>query len=93
MMLKKICRAASILVVALSLPCSILFLGWSSVDAAIPGFTPPENYRKDDTLGMVIERSEDNEEIASSKDEMSMEEIFGSDQVFPFEMGLGNSAF
>ncbi len=93
LMLEKIFRDASYVVVALALTFSILLAGLISVDAATPGFTPPENYRKDDSQGMVVEPSQDNQKQEVSKDEMGMEDIFGSEQVFPFEMGLGNSAF
>jgi len=79
-------------VVSLALSSSVLFAGWTTADAATPGFTPPEDYRKEDSLGIGLNSSEDYEEEVP-KEEISMEEIFGSEQVFPFEMGLGNSAF
>ena len=72
---------------------SIFLAGSTSTEAATSGFTPPEIYRKDDSLGIVVEPSQDNQEKVVSKDEMDMEDIFGSEQIFPFEMGLGNSAF
>ena len=93
MVLKTIFKSASFIVGVMFLIFSALFAGWSRTDAAIPGFTPPENYRKDETLETVIQPSDDNEGRDESKKEMRKEDIFGSDQVFPFEMGLGNSAF
>ena len=92
-MLNKIFRAASLFVVSIALISSFLFAGWTTTDAATPGFTPPEDYRKEDSPGMGLNASEDKKEKEVPQDEISMEEIFGSEQVFPFEMGLGNSAF
>jgi len=92
-MLNKIFRAASLFVVSIALSSSVLFAGWTTAEASTPGFTPPGDYRKEDSLGIGPDSFEDSEEKEVPKDEMSMEEIFGSEQVFPFEMGLGNSAF
>ena len=45
----------------------------------------------DNPLGIVIEPSSEKDGKAASNEEMSMEEeMFGSEQVFPFEPGLGN---
>ena len=92
-MLNQIFRAASLFVVYMALSSSLLFAGWTTAEAATPGFTPPGDYRKEDSVGIGLNSSEDNEEKPVPKDEISMEEVFGSEQVFPFEMGLGNSAF
>lgn len=92
-MLIKIFREASFLVASVALTFSIYFAGVTISDAATPGFTPPDNYRKDDVLGMGSDLSDDVEEDELKLGEMGMEDIFGSEQVFPFEMGLGNSAF
>ena len=81
------------LVVSIALSSSVIFAGWTAIDAATPGFAPPEDYRKEDSPGMGLNSSEDKKEKEVLQDEISMEEIFGSEQVFPFEMGLGNSAF
>tara|TARA_Y100001968_G_C18781832_1_gene447070 strand:+ start:147 stop:401 length:255 start_codon:yes stop_codon:yes gene_type:complete len=72
---------------------TFFFGGLKSINAAIPGWTPPENYRKDDSLEMVVEPPDNNENIAPPEDNLSVEDPFGSEQVFPFEPGLGNSAF
>ena len=93
MMLRQIFRASSFMVLSIIFISSIFLAGSTSTEAATSGFTPPENYRKDDSLGIVVEPSQDNQEKVVSKDEMDMEDIFGSEQIFPFEMGLGNSAF
>ena len=93
MMLRKVFRNTSLAIVSLTLFFLIFLTEWSTAIAATPGFTPPDNYRKDDSLEISPELTETNKEIEKPKDEISMEDIFGSDQVFPFEMGLGNSAF
>ena len=92
-MLQKISRNAYFLWLSIALITSILFAGLSSANAATPGFTPPENYREDNSLEGIVEPSKNNQEEKVAKDEMDLEEIFGDQQVFPFEMGLGNSAF
>ena len=46
---------------------------------------------EDGTLGLVQEPAEDGEGLQNeelSKDELSMQELFGDDQVFPFVAGL-----
>ena len=92
-MLDRLFRASFFIVLLIALIASVLFAGWTSTYAATPGFTPPEDYRKDDSLGIANEPSEENLDDQIQKDEMNLEDIFGSEQVFPFEMGLGNSAF
>ncbi len=92
-MIEKMLRTSSFIAISIVLSFSIFFTCWTRTDAATPGFTPPENYRKDDSPGMVVEPSEINEDVKVPKDEIDMKDIFGSEQVFPFEMGLGNSAF
>ncbi len=96
LMQKKLFKAASFAVIFLALVSSILFGGSKTVNA----LSNPLSFSKEDlstkidkenkTLEIVIEPSIDNEEIDASKKEMSMEDIFGSEQVFPFEPGLGN---
>ena len=68
----------------------ILFTGLNSASAVIQGWVPPEDYGEGDSFEMDLESSEEikGEEIES--DAMSMEDIFGSEQVFPFPPGLGN---
>ena len=44
----------------------------------------------DNPLQIVIEPSDDNDEIVIPKEKMNIEDIFGSEQVFPFEPGIGN---
>ena len=78
------------LLISLVLICSIIFSGWAKTEAAIQGWVPPENYGKGDSMEMLIDPSEDKGEIELERNEMSMEDIFGSEQVFPFPPGLGN---
>ena len=73
------------------------FTGLTDVDALsnslILGEEPAfKTFEDDNSLGIVIEpdSSIDQEGKATSNEEMSMEDIFGSEQVFPFEPGLGN---
>ena len=92
-MLPNFLRTTFSIAIPISLFFSTLFLCWIRADAATPGFNPPENYRKDNSLEKLVEPPQPEDEIDAPKDEMGMEDIFGSKQVFPFEMGLGNSAF
>ncbi len=68
----------------------IVFGGLNKVDAAIQGWVPPEGYGEGDSYEMETESSSDMEGIEIQSEEMSMEDIFGSEQVFPFPPGLGN---
>jgi len=69
---------------------SVLFLPWNQVDAVTPGWSPPEDYRAEESLGGHLADSDDNDSKSAMNDELSMDDIFGSEQVFPFEPGLGN---
>ena len=89
-MLEKMFRTLCFAVLTMALTSSILLTGLGSSNAATPGFTPPDNYRQEDSGGVVFEPSEENNEKDVPKDQINMDEIFGSEQVFPFEMGLGN---
>ena len=75
---------------SLVLISSIIFSGWIRTDAAIQGWVPPEDYGKGDSIEMLIEPSDDNGDLEVQTNEMSMEDLFGSEQVFPFPPGLGN---
>ncbi len=74
----------------LVLICSIIFSGWTETEAVIQGWVPPENYGEGDSIEMLIEPFDDNGDKKVQTNEMSMEDIFGSEQVFPFPPGLGN---
>ena len=39
----------------------------------------------DNALGIVLEPADATEETSPQKQEMNMEDIFGSEQIFPFE--------
>ena len=69
----------------------IVFSGLNSAEAVIQGWVPPEDYGEGDSYEMGMESEE--EEAAgneSQSEELSMEDIFGDEQVFPFPPGLGN---
>ena len=68
----------------------IAFSGLNSANAVIQGWVPPEDYGEGDSFEMGLESSDEMEEMEVQKEEMSMEDIFGSEQVFPFPPGLGN---
>ena len=68
----------------------IIFFRLNSVHAVIQGWVPPEDYGEGDSFEMELESSKEIEETEKQSSEMSMEEIFGSEQVFPFPPGLGN---
>tara|TARA_B100000700_G_C14435089_1_gene574473 strand:- start:131 stop:394 length:264 start_codon:yes stop_codon:yes gene_type:complete len=69
----------------------ILLTGLKGSDAVTKGWVPPDDYRSEDSFEIVLEPSLANEEeTETTNKEMSMEDIFGSEQVFPFPPGLGN---
>ena len=68
----------------------IVFSGLNSAEAVIQGWVPPEDYGEGDSYEMGRELEEDSEGMDSQSDELSMEDIFGDEQVFPFPPGLGN---
>ena len=68
----------------------VVLSGLNSADAVIQGWVPPEDYGEGDSLEIGLDSSEEMEGMALQNEEMSMEDIFGSEQVFPFPPGLGN---
>ena len=68
----------------------IVFSGFNSAEAVIQGWVPPEDYGEGDSFEMGLESEEGMEGIELKSEEMTMEDIFGSEQVFPFPPGLGN---
>ena len=68
----------------------IVFSGLNSAEAVIQGWVPPEDYGEGDTYEMGMETEEEAVEMESQTKELSMEDIFGDEQVFPFPPGLGN---
>ena len=78
------------LLIKLVLFVFIVFSGLNSANAVIQGWVPPEDYGEADTYEMGMESAEDSEEMDSQSEELSMEDIFGDEQVFPFPPGLGN---
>ena len=68
----------------------IVFSGLNSADAVLQGWVPPEDYGEGDSYEMGMETEEEAVEMESQTKELSMEDIFGDEQVFPFPPGLGN---
>ena len=68
----------------------IVFFGLNSTEAVIQGWVPPEDYGEGDSYEMGMESEEEAVGMDSQSEELSMEDIFGDEQVFPFPPGLGN---
>ena len=68
----------------------IVFSGLNSAEAVIQGWVPPEDYGEGDSYEMGMETEEEAVGMESQSEELSMEDIFGDEQVFPFPPGLGN---
>ena len=68
----------------------IVFSGLNSAEAVLQGWVPPEDYGEGDSYEMGMESEKDTVGIDSQSEELSMEDIFGDEQVFPFPPGLGN---
>ena len=76
--------------IKLALFVFILFSGLNSANAVLQGWVPPEDYGEGDSFEMEQESSEEMKGVEVQSEAMSMEDIFGSEQVFPFPPGLGN---
>ncbi len=76
--------------IELALFVFIVISGVNSADAVIQGWVPPEDYGEGDSFEMELESAEGIEGVQVQTEQMSMEDIFGSEQVFPFPPGLGN---
>ena len=76
--------------IKLALFVFIVFSGLNSAEAVIQGWVPPEDYGEGDSYEMGMETEEEAVEMESLTKELSMEDIFGDEQVFPFPPGLGN---
>ena len=76
--------------IKLTLFVFIVFSGLNSAEAVIQGWVPPEDYGEGDSYEMGRESEEEAVGMDSQSEELSMEEIFGDEQVFPFPPGLGN---
>ncbi len=96
-MLEKFFRATSLAVLALLCTLSILFLGEDSSYALIKGWTPPEETlsRSENNSGNILESAIELPEENTNKESenlingMSMQDIFGDEQIYPFEQGIG----
>ena len=78
------------LLIKLVLFVFIVFSGLNSAEAVLQGWVPPEDYGEGDSYEMGMETDEDAVVMESQSEELSMEDIFGDEQVFPFPPGLGN---
>ena len=76
--------------IKLALFVFIFFSGLNSADAVIQGWLPPEDYGEGDSYEMEMESADDIEGMDSQSEKLSMKDIFGDEQVFPFPPGLGN---
>ena len=68
----------------------IFLYGLNSADAVIQGWVPPEDYGDSDSFEMGRESEDVAEGMDSRSKKLTMEDIFGDEQVFPFPPGLGN---
>ena len=68
----------------------IVLSGLNSADAVIQGWVPPEDYGDGDSFEMGMESEDVAKGMDSKSEELTMEDIFGDEQVFPFPPGLGN---
>ena len=68
----------------------IFLYGLNSADAVIQGWVPPEDYGDSDSFEMGRESEDVAEGMDSRSEKLTMEDIFGDEQVFPFPPGLGN---
>tara|TARA_Y100001968_G_scaffold151525_1_gene138681 strand:- start:132 stop:377 length:246 start_codon:yes stop_codon:yes gene_type:complete len=68
----------------------IVLSGLNNVDAVLQGWVPPEDYGDGDSFEMGMESKEVAKGMDSQSEELSMDDIFGDEQVFPFPPGLGN---
>ena len=68
----------------------IVFSGLNSAEAVIQGWVPPEDYGEGDAYEMGMDSEEEAVGKEYQSEELSMEDIFGDEQVFPFPPGLGN---
>ena len=100
-MLKEIFRRASFTFVSIALIFTLFFSWSSSTLALIKGWDPPQEgslsseANGNNPLGIVIEPSSDDQSLENEKTVFDKDNYpdLGSEQVFPFEPGLGNSAF
>ena len=92
--MQKLLRPVFIAILSIVCICS-LFAGPSSTEALVKGWTPSEDdllspeANGDNPLGTVIQPSE--EEDGQGPKNQGYPDL-GSEQVFPFEPGLGNGA-
>ena len=101
-MVRKFLRSISFAVLSIVVISSVLLIATTKTEALIKGWSPPDETLSpeangDNPLGIVIEPSDEDATLEknNSKGEINKMKYpdLGSEQVFPFEPGLGNSAF
>ena len=102
-MIKSIFRFICLLLTPLFFAGPILLASSIRTNALVKGWNPPPEEllspeaSGDNPLGIVIEQSKEeldrDEPLSMNKTSKENLPDFGSEQVFPFEPGLGNSAF
>ena len=88
--MQKIFKALSFLTISIVFISSVLISGWTSANAL-----SLEEDSGNNPLKIVIEGPEESQERINSQEDgdgMSMQDIFGSEQVFPFEAGFGGKS-
>ena len=81
LMLKRMFRVASSAFLSIALVISMLLSAVDRSNAAVKGWAPPEE------KSSSLEENEGSDQEKSA-DDISMYELFGDEQVFPFEPGL-----
>tara|TARA_B100000700_G_C14638059_1_gene666030 strand:+ start:40 stop:384 length:345 start_codon:yes stop_codon:yes gene_type:complete len=99
--LKKLFGIVFLIFIPFALSCLLFFIAPFSAHALVKGWELPEQALSpeangDNPLGLVIIPSDENNIDSNQQDNEVTSNNYpdlGSEQVFPFEPGLGNSAF
>ncbi len=76
--IKRILVSIALISILLALP-----INTKAIEA---GFSPPEDYMQQESLPFLKDKKE-----SPTNEEQRLEDLFGSEQVFPFEAGLEKS--
>ncbi len=92
-MLRNISRATSYAFLLVVLIFSMIFAGWTRADAS----SNPLSLSKSEATSTIDKKmgnlsTEENQGLKTPMDELTMNDIFGDEQIFPWEPGLGNHA-
>ena len=87
-MIKKVFKRSCHAIASIVLICSILLAPW------VNSMAIAEDDNGDNPLKIVILPSEENEakKDADQNQDIDIDEMFGSEQVFPFEAGFGKNS-